>query len=70
MLAGPAPREHMIVIVEHNLAMVLALADRVFGLDRSAVLCEGLCSLSLRLGLSQTNPVGLTCPPRLLPSGF
>ena len=30
-----------IIIVEHNLDMVLALADRVFALDRGAVFHEG-----------------------------
>jgi len=35
-------RQHIsIVIVEHNLDLVLALADRVFALERGAVVHEG-----------------------------
>jgi len=35
-------RQHVpIVIVEHNLDLVLALADRVFALERGAVFHEG-----------------------------
>ena len=35
-------REHIsIVIVEHNLDLVLALADRVFALERGAVFHQG-----------------------------
>ena len=35
-------RQHIsIVIVEHNLDLVLALADRVFALDRGAVIHQG-----------------------------
>jgi len=35
-------REHCsILIVEHNLDVVLALADRVFALERGAVFHEG-----------------------------
>lgn len=35
-------RRHIaIVIVEHNLDLVLALADRVFALERGAVFHEG-----------------------------
>ena len=35
-------RQHIsIVIVEHNLDLVLALADRVFALERGAVFHEG-----------------------------
>jgi ABC-type branched-subunit amino acid transport system ATPase component len=35
-------REHAsIIIVEHNLDLVLALADRVFALERGAVFHEG-----------------------------
>jgi ABC-type branched-subunit amino acid transport system ATPase component len=30
-----------IIIVEHNLDLVLALADRVFALDRGAVIHQG-----------------------------
>jgi branched-chain amino acid transport system ATP-binding protein len=34
-------RRLSIVIVEHNLDLVLALADRVFALERGAVFHEG-----------------------------
>jgi len=35
-------REHMaIIIVEHNLDLVLALADRVFALERGKIFHEG-----------------------------
>ena len=42
-----------IVIVEHNLDLVLALADRVFALERGAVFHQGpaaslLCDLDYR----------------------
>ncbi|MBN9280003.1 MAG: ATP-binding cassette domain-containing protein, partial [Hyphomicrobium sp.] len=38
-------REHVsIIIVEHNLDLVLALADRVFALERGAVFHEGPAS--------------------------
>jgi branched-chain amino acid transport system ATP-binding protein len=33
-----------IVIVEHNLDLVLALADRVFALERGAVFHQGLAA--------------------------
>jgi ABC-type branched-subunit amino acid transport system ATPase component len=37
-----ALRQHVsIIIVEHNLDLVLALADRVFALERGAVFHEG-----------------------------
>jgi branched-chain amino acid transport system ATP-binding protein len=37
-----ALRQHIsIVIVEHNLDLVLALADRVFALERGAVFHQG-----------------------------
>lgn len=43
-------REHVsIVIVEHNLDLVLALADRVFALERGAVFHEGLAAPLLDL---------------------
>jgi branched-chain amino acid transport system ATP-binding protein/branched-chain amino acid transport system permease protein len=36
-----AARPRSIIIVEHNLDLVLALADRVFALDRGAVIHQG-----------------------------
>ena len=40
-------KEIPIVIVEHNLGLVLALADRVFALERGAVFHQGPAKLLL-----------------------
>ena len=55
-------RRHVsIVIVEHNLDLVLALADRVFALERGAVFHEGPGGAAAdRSRLPQEDPVALT----------
>ena len=56
-------RRHIgIVIVEHNLDLVLALADRVFALERGAVFHQGPGAAAVdRSRLSQENPVAVIC---------
>ena len=55
-------RRHVsIVIVEHNLDLVLALADRVFALERGAVFHEGPAQPLLdRPRVPQADPVAVT----------
>ena len=53
-----ALRQHVsIIIVEHNLDLVLALADRVFALERGAVIRGTGKTAVGRSGLSKENPV-------------
>ena len=54
-------RRHIsIVIVEHNLDLVLALADRVFALERGAVFHQGPRAAADRSRLPQEDIVALT----------